>query len=220
MSEPALEPQPVEPAAVEPAEPGEPAWSPSQDDWQQLQGAVGYLAQLEQQRAQVYLPAQNQGEVPLPDPWERPDSYQDDLKRWGQSLVAPVREYQTQAQYAEAEERLHDMLSDFATRDGEFDVDLARIRVDRLFPQMQQRYGNGAKAAEAAAEAAAAEQRAYEQKLYEKSVAKYTNQLSTLSGAPGEPGSSYTQGVQQRTMPDYRQGGSVTNRFFNGGDRS
>ena len=88
------------------------------------------------------------------------------------------------------------------------------MRAESLLPDMQRKYGATPQAAEAAIEAAAHQQRAYEQRQRERYVAEHTNHISTLAGAPGEPGSSYTVGVQQRTMPDYKQGGSVASRFF------
>ena len=88
------------------------------------------------------------------------------------------------------------------------------MRAESLLPDMQRKYGATPQAAEAALEAAAHQQRAYEQQQRERYVAEHTNHISTLAGAPGEPGSSYTVGVQQRTMPDYKQGGSVASRFF------
>lgn len=216
MSEPAYEPA-VEPAA-DPALDGsaapEPGWAPSREEWDQFTGAVQSLAQLEQQRASVYQPQQQTDGTPRPDPWERPDTFQQDLDAYINARMAPVQQFQTDAQLAEAEERAMDILADHATREGEFDTKLARIRADSLLPTMQQRYGPGPKAAEAALEAAAREQREYEQAIYQAAVSRYTNQIATLSGAPGEPGSTYTVGVQSRTMPDYTKGGSVTSRFF------
>ena len=214
MSDIAVEPIDVDPAPVDPAPEPAQSWAPSQDEWEQVTGALGYLAQLEQQRAQVYQPQSSQGQPTLPDPWERPDTFQQDLQAYIAAQVAPVQQFTNEAALSEAEERAMDILTDLASSGGEFDKDLARIRADHLLPQMQQRYGNGPKAAEAALEAAASEQRAYEQKMYEQAVSRHTNHLATLSGAPGEPGSTYVQGVTQRTMPDYRKGGSVTGKFF------
>ena len=204
---------PADPAADPATEPVAP-WAPSQEEWEQVTGAVGYLAQLAQQQAQVYQPQPMNGEQVRPDPWERPDSFQQDLDAYINQRMAPVQQFTQEAALSEAEERAMDILADFATRDGEFDKELARVRADHLLPQMQQRYGYGPKAAEAALEAAAVAQREYEQKVYADAIAKHTNQLATLSGAPGEPGSTYVQGVQQRTMPDYTKGGTVAQRFF------
>jgi len=88
------------------------------------------------------------------------------------------------------------------------------LRADAFLPEMQQRYGMGVKAAEEALARAAAEQRQWEMQRDEYAVNRYTNQLSTLSGAPGEPGSTYTQGVQVHTVGDYTKGGTVTDKFF------
>ena len=211
MSE--LTPETPESAAAEPVETAEaPSWAgPSQDDWTQLSEAVGYLATLEQQRAQVYAP-QQPGQQAQIDPFA--DDFQTQLDRYIEQRLQPVHQFQTEAQLAEAEERANDILTDLATKDGEFDTKLARIRADHLLPAMQARYGNTPKAAEAALEAAAREQREYEQQMYQNAVARHTNHIATLAGSPAEPGSTYTVGVQTRTMPDYRNGGRVTDRFF------
>ena len=213
--EPIQEPV-VEPEAEPTAEPVEPAWAPSQDEWQQISDAVGHLAQLEQQRAQVYQPQpgdQNQIDI---DPFG--ENFGEQLRGVIRQELTPYQEFQQSVAIGEAEERAMDILSDLASKDGDFDKDVARLRAEQMLPEMTAKYGPGVKAAEAALEAAAQQQRAYEQKLYEQAVAKHTNHLATLSGAPGEPGTGYTVGVSQRTMPDYREGGSVTRRFF-GPDR-
>jgi hypothetical protein len=207
MEEPVVDPaaEASEETAVEPEVP----WAPSQDEWQQFTGAVTYLAQLEQERARVYQPRgeeQPQGEF---DPYDR-----NQLRALFREEMHPYQEFQQQQQLAEAEERALDILDNLSKSGGEFDVAEARIRADHLLPQMQEKFGWGPRAAEAALEEAAKQQREYELRLEQRGVSKYTNQVSTLAGAATEPGSAYAQGVTQRTVPDFRKGGSVTDRFF------
>jgi hypothetical protein len=217
--DPGFVPAPPEPAGDVAPEPEAAPWAPAQEEWERLQGAVSYLAQLEQQRAQVYQPQQNAADIPRPDPWERPDTFHEDLDRYIEAKTAPFREFQNDAQLSEGEERALDILGDLAATDGEFDKEMARLRADRLHPEMVQRFGPGPKAAEAALQEAARQQREFELRFRKQAVDQYTNQLATLAGAPGEPGSTYTQGVQERVMPNYREGGSVTARFFGNNDR-
>jgi len=205
-SEPVVE-QPLE-------EPAETTWAPSQEEWGQLTQAVNYLAQLEQQRAQVYQPPQQ--DYQDWDPYDR-----EQVRALFREEFQPYAQDREQARLGEAEELARDILTDLAKRDGEFDIDLARLRAEQHLPEMQQRYGFSQKAAEEALARAAEEQRQWELQRDGQAVNRYTNQIATLAGAPGEAGSTYTQGVQQRTMPDYRQGGTVTQRFFGGnGDGS
>jgi hypothetical protein len=213
--EPIVEPD-VDPVS-DPAPDAEPAWSgPSQDEWGAVLGYINQQAERDQRMAQVYT-GQPQPEGPQrPDPWNRPDTFQDDLDQYINARMAPVSQFTQEAALAEAEERAQDILTDLATRDGEFDKESAYARANVILPQMVQRYGPGPKAAEAALEAASKAQREYEQKVREQAIAQYTNQIKTLAGAPGEPGSTYQVGVQSRTIPNYREGGSVTDRIFRG----
>lgn len=212
MSDLAPEVAPVDaPLDTTPEAPAAEAWAPSQDEWNQLSTAVSYLAGLEQQRAQVYQPQQAQ--QPTIDPFA--EDYATQIRGLVQSELQPYAEFQQSVREQEADERLNDMLHDEAAKGGEFDVELARMRMDRIAFELAPRYnGDLWAASEKAAELAAQQQRDYERSINDRAVSQYTNQLATLSGAPGEPGSTYTQGVQQRTMPDYTKGGSVANRFF------
>ena len=215
--EPIVEPD-VDPAP-DPAPDAEPAWSgPSADEWGAVLSYVNAQAQREQQMAQLYGAGPQQQEGPQrPDPWNRPDTFQDDLDAYIGARMAPVQQFTQEAALAEAEERAQDILGDLVAKHGEFDKEVAYARANVLLPQMVQRYGQGPKAAEAALEAAAQAQLAYETQVREKAIAQYTNQIKTLAGAPGEPGSTYQVGVQSRTIPDYRAGGSVTDRVFGRG---
>lgn len=207
-------------AAAYPAEteaPAEPAWSLSQDEWQQTQETLAQLAEFAQSQPRLVYPGQqqqdNQQQYPEYDPYD-PQSLLQFVRSGLAPDLAPITQTHEQIVLGEAEERAMDILNDIKARDGDYDVEVARIRADALLPQMQEQYGYGPRAAEAALEQAAKEQRAYEQKLIERAVAQHTNQLATLAGAASEPGSTYTVGTQQRVIPDYRQGGTVTSHFF------
>lgn len=198
------------PGGEPPAEPEPPAWTgPTQEEWQQVQATNQALAEFVQRQQQVYAPPQ-QGETE-PDFYDDPNAWLD--YKLGQRL-APIEQTHQRELLDEAEERAMDILHDLSTRDGEFDKDLARARADRLLPQFQAKYGNTPQAAQAALEAAAQQQREWEAQFGQRAVAQHTNHIATLAGAPGEPGSTIVSGVQQRTMPNYREGGRVTDRFF------
>lgn len=205
-SDPVLD-QPID-APIESA-----PWSPSQDEWGQMVQGLNYLLEAQQRQASIYAPPQQEQYVEW-DPYDR-----EQVLNLFRQEMAPLYQDREQAQLGEAEERARDILSDLSKRDGEFDIEIARLRAESFLPQMQERYGPGPRAAEEALAAAAAAQRQWEMERDRTAVDRYTNQIATLAGAPGEPGSSYTQGAQTRTMPDYRQGGTVTDRFFGGGDR-
>lgn len=213
MSE--LAPEGVAPEPLEPAPEAAPEapWAPSQDEWQQIAGAVGYLAELEQRRSQVYEQPGG-GETPVEiDPFD-PDSVAAYVDQLVQQRTAPLQQLHQQITHDEGEERARDILADDAAANGEFDIDMARLRADRILPQLNARGIRGPKAAQEALAQAAKDQRAYETERDKKAVERHMNQLQTLNGAPGEAGSTYSQGVQQRVMPDYRGGGSVVSKFF------
>lgn len=205
-----------DPAGAGAADPGEgaatePAWAPSQDEWQQVQSTLGAVADFVSRQAQVFSPQPQQGASPLA---EYGPEFEAALAAYVDSRMAPVQQFTQEAQLAEAEERAQDILGDLVSKHGEFDRELAYARANTVLPAMVQRYGSGPKAAEAALEEGARLQREYEQRVKEQAVSQYTNQIKTLSGAASEPGTQYQVGVQQRTIPNYREGGSVTDRVF------
>jgi hypothetical protein len=208
-----------DPAAGEPGGEAEP-WSLSQDDFAQLGSrfdqlaeTVEQLARLEAARAQPYLQQQPQGggEVPLPDPWNRPDSYEDDLRAWGESLVQPFQQRFETLDHQDGQERLTDVLTDLEGEKGEFLAPtrddmyaLATAKARELYPQFAARMGNGDPAAEAAMGAAFDYAKGVEKKLVEAAIARHTNEIAELAGAPRPPGSSYSEGLQVRAVPDWR----------------
>lgn len=196
---------------ADPAAAAEAPWAPSQDEWQQIAGAVGYLAELEQKRSAVYAP-QDEEQTPELNPFD--PSFVEQLRGMIHQEVAPIAGRFQEMSAEESEAQIKDILSDYASRDGEFDIGLARARARDMAPAFFAKYGKANGAAEKLLEQAANEQRAWEAQFAESAVNRHTNRLSTLAGAPGEPGSQYAVGAQTREMPDYRKGGSVTQRFF------
>lgn len=198
------EPAPAEPAA-------EPAWTgPSQDEWGSVMTYVQAQQQREAQIAQMYgAPGTQQPEAP--DLYDDPDAW---LEHKLSQRLAPVEQFQREVSMEEANERAMDILGDLASRDGDFNKQIARLRAEELLPKFQQQYGNTPQAAEAALAAGAHQQREYEAEERKRYVDEHTNHIATLAGAPGDPGSTFVQGTQQRTMPNYREGGRVTDRFF------
>lgn len=211
MSEPIQEPQaPLEAAAEEPAWAG-----PSQEEWQQTQQAIQYLAEMAQNQPQIVMPGQQQDQPqtrPGLDPYD--DGFETRLIEYIDQRMQPYSQLHTEIVMGEAQERAQDILTDLAARDGDFNKDMALSLAERLLPEQTARYGPGPRAAEEALQLAAQQVREYEKTVGQSAIDQHLNQLKTLSGAPSEPGSVYAQGVQQRTVPDYRQGGTVTQRFF------
>jgi hypothetical protein len=161
---------------------------------------TGLAGQIEQPQQQGQQPAQQQGEVQL-DPFD--DNFGTNLaqtiQQAVQQAISPVTQQigqqQHQQQTAEAQERLRDIYSDIATREGEFTVEAA----EALFPLYQQeaisRYGMTPRAAEYAAQQSASYIRSIEKQAADKAVEQYKNQLSTLAGAPADTGGGGANGV-------------------------
>jgi hypothetical protein len=106
----------------------------------------------------------------------------------------------------EGTEKARDILHDNLSREGEFILEGSNDKALRLaeayLPEMQQRYGASAEAAEQAINAAANEIREYERAVGEAFHARQMNQLKTLNDAPREPGAAVPPAVQtQATVP-------------------
>lgn len=194
----------LEPPAAAPEQ-----WAMSQEQFDELQGNLSFLMEQEQRRQQMFAPQQQQ-EPQGPSFYEDPDGW---LEHRLAERLAPLQEFQEEIKIQEGSERAKDMLSDLASRGGDFDHDLAMLRAEQILPQMKRQYGDTWQAAEKALEAAAEQQRKWEQARDQAAVQQHTNHITTLAGAPGEPGSTYG-GAQQRTMPNYRTGGSVTDNLL------
>jgi hypothetical protein len=176
---------PEEPAAAEPE--GPPEWfSPYQERFDQFTQSAEQLAFVAQQ-----LQAQQQPQSR--EPW---DPFAENAE---EGLRNIIREELTPYQYArqtweqqEGNERARDVLQDNISREGEFILEGSQDRALRLaeayLPEMQERYGATAEAAEQAINAAAAETREYERQVGEAYHARQMNQLKTLNDAPREPG--------------------------------
>lgn len=183
--------EPQAPFEAESAEPVEPAYvGPSPDEWQETQQE---LAQLREAYQQMQAPQEES--FPLIDPFA--DDYPQQLAAYVsqtvQQAIQPVSEWQYQQQLSEAEERALDIIEDDVSRNGEFLLgerafDGVRALANSFFAEEAQRYGNGPKAAQTAIYRAAATWREYEKELAQKAIEQHTNQLTTLSGAPREPG--------------------------------
>lgn len=225
MSDTFVDPAGLDPAAADPA--AEPQWGgPSQDEWGQV---MGYVAE-QQAQQQAYQQAQEQQASQQAQPQQYPnlDPFDENFSQQAVELfrsiqaeqLAPLQQWQQTQQLGEAENRAYDILDDIVSREGEF-LDSERAfpavisRAQQFYGEEASKHGDGPRAAEAALTRAASEQRAYEKAVADAAVARHNNQLTTLSGAATEPGSSYgIPGAQQRTVPDYRQGGSVADRIF------
>ncbi|MBA2370734.1 MAG: hypothetical protein H0V71_03700 [Chloroflexi bacterium] len=215
-----------EPAPA-PEAPAEPAWTgPSQEEWTQYQSEqAGMREYLSQQQAAQQQYQQPQGQQsPQIDPFS--DDFSQQLEAFmGQALqqhLAPYQQWQEQQQLGEAEERALDILEDNISREGDYldnekALTAARALANVYYSEEASRMGAGPEAAEAALQRAATTVREYEKAVSDAAIARHTNQLRTLSGAPNEPGSSYSQGAQELVTGDYRGGGSVANKIFGGG---
>lgn len=214
---------PAAPAGGEAAE--EAGWAgPSQEEWEAAQERLSRLDEIEQRIPVAPAYQQQVQDDGFGDVREAFSLLGLDASRFDAYLgarlgpaIAPFAETHEQIQLAEGEERAMDILSSIASEKGDFDQERARMIADSFLPAAVAKFGPGPKAAEEALALAAADQMAYEKKLRDAAIAQHTNQLSTLAGAPAEPGTSYSQGVQQRVIPDFRKGGSVTERMFGGG---
>lgn len=189
--------------APEPEAPAEPAWSgPSQDEWNEYQEAVRFLAQAQQAppEPQHQEQPQTQAEIDF-----FADNAQEQLDAYIESKLAPYADYTQQAILSEAEERAHDILSDIVQREGEFlfegSLEKARGLANQYVPQMAAQYGYGPAAAEHALEQAAKDVREWEQAVGQAYHERQINQLSTLGGAPRQPGAAGTGGAQQFVIP-------------------
>jgi len=214
------------PPGAAPLPPAEPAYQgPSPEEWEQSQAELAQLREFAQRQREVFAPQQQQTQQ-LPDIDLFADNPTEQIANLlGHMLdqrLAPFQEWQQQQQLGEAEEVALDILEDDVARNGDFRdkeraIAAARALANLYMPEEAQRHGYGPQAAEAALFRAAADIREYEKAVAEAALNEHTNQMRTLSGAPGEPGSAYTQGTQTRTTPNYRESGmSVTDRMFGG----
>lgn len=186
----------VEPEA--PAEaPAEDTWQgPSQEEWQQTQEALQQFQNLVQPPVQQ----QQAQEPPLEfDPFA--DNPVEQIREIVRRETATYAEFIQNQQYTEGEARGKDVLSDLASRDGDFNVDrayeigLARYReAAATQPPSWDLY-------ESCLNSAAKDVRSYEQSIATQAVERFKNELAGLGGARPELGVT-TNGTGQFTIPE------------------
>lgn len=172
----------------------EQTWTgPSAEEWQETQQLIRAQQEWIAQQAAA---SQEQQTI---DPYEDIDGY---LEQKFEQKLAPYQGFQQEVVLREAEERAMDILSDIAKSGPEFDLQDARIRADHLLGEMQQRYGFGQKAAEAALQEAARQQiekeRAYGEAYHQRKI----NELQGLRGVPREPAPSGTAAAAEVVTPE------------------
>lgn len=131
-----------------------------------------------------------------------------------QQIQAPMEQRAQAETLAEGEQRLKDVLADDISRNGDFATDpetgaspgqtLVRPLADLFFPEFAARFGASPRAAEFAMQKAAGVVRQLEQVAGKVAIAKHTNQLETLAGAPGEPGAGGGAGVGVQTVGEIK----------------
>lgn len=197
-------PEAVAPEPMEAEAPAAPTWTgPTQEEWEQTQQALEYVSSLMQPTFPQREDAPQEIEL---DPLD--DGFRSQLDQWFDQKVAPYAEYVRAQQSQEGEQRSKDVLTDLASRDGDFDI-------DRAYEVALARFREAAAVQPAAASwellektlgQAAQDQRTYDKKVAEAAVERYKNELAGLSGARSELPAGATNGSQQFTVP---QGGGL-----------
>lgn len=199
-----------------PAAEPEPQFSVSQEEWEQTQQAIQYMASL------VAPPQPEYQQQPEPAQLDflAPDE-QEQLDRFIESKLAPYADYTQQAILGEAEAKAMDILTDIVARDGEFlipgSTEKARALANTYVPQMAAQYGYGPAAAEHALEQAVKDVRDWETAVGQAYHERQINQLGTLSGARHEPGTAGS-GAQQFVIPEGGDLMDVVRRHTGGGN--
>lgn len=198
-------PAPVEPggdAGGAPEPPAEPAWTgPSQEQWEETQQALQYMASLVQPPVQQ----QQQQEPVQLDPLD--DNFKEQLDRYLEDRFSPYSEYVQAQQVREGDARAQDILADIQSREGEFlitgSTEKARTLANTYIGQTNQQFPNDpVRAAEQALELAAKDVREWEAAVGKAYHERELNQLSTLAGAPNGLGAGNGGGAQQQfTVP-------------------
>jgi hypothetical protein len=203
MSDLAPEGAPVEPVVEE--TPAEQPWTPDPAEWQATQERLDQIQQVVQPQPQWQPP---QGPV-IPDPWNRPETYEEDFKAYIEYAQAPYAQFQQQLQNAEAEERGMAYLDEQAKAVGEFDRDTAWARANILTYQGVEVYK--------ALEQAAKETREYERRVGEAYHQQQIEQIQTVAGAPRTIAAGIN-GAQTVGVGNYGNvPGAVTARMFGPG---
>lgn len=237
--------EPVTPpaGATEPA----PAWSP-----EQLQGDPGFrdfiaqeAAQIAEQRLSALLeqfstaePAAGQGQDPNAglaalDPFS--DDFGQALDQRFETMLArveqmvgqvaqPLQQQMQQANVAEGEQRIQDMIADDVARNGDFPrapgeteskaQQLVQPLAEVMFNDIAARYGNTPRAVEIAIQQASATVRGIIAEAGAAAIAEHTNRLAGLAGAHGEPAAG---AVGAQGVPDTLDPGEITRRYARNG---
>lgn len=211
--DPALEPaaaEPEVPAAEPSAEPAAVAWTADSPEFRQAvaEAASAEADALLQARLPQYLEqmlgGQERPEQPGLDPSDI-DIFADDgiprlIEALGQtfdSKLARVEQFiqsqqqqAEQASYQEGEGQMKDILTDLASREGEFNVDAAFAFRQPFLNEAVAKYGVSMHAAEVGLAHAARFFRGLEKAAGDKAVEQYKNEMATLAGAPSEASGS------------------------------
>jgi hypothetical protein len=190
-------------------EPVEPSWQgPSQDEWQQTQNLIAYVAQA----------IQPQEEQPGVDPFA--DDFQARLDQYIDQRLAPIQSVQQEAVMGRAEEQAMEMLTGYAQADPfiyEGSLQNARKLANDFLPQAQQQFGYGPRAAEEALKAAHKAVREWEGKVGEAYHQRQMEQLRGLGQVRREPSSNGMNGQTSQLITSSGPGDerSVLNKYFN-----
>lgn len=121
-----------------------------------------------------------------------------------QGVAQPLAAQQEAAQAAEGEQRIQDMIADDISRNGDLPAKaqpLVRTLAEQMFPEVSARYGATGRAAEMAVQKAAAMVRDIVSEALTMGAEQTRNQLSTLAGAHGEPGTGQAGVVTTSAQP-------------------
>lgn len=139
-------------------------------------------------------------------------------------ISQPLQAQMEQATVAEGNQRLQDMIADDIARHGDFPrapgeteskaQQLVQPIAEALFPQVSSRYGNTPRAAEAAISQAAGIVRGLVAEAKTAGVEEYKNQLGTLAGVNGEPG---TGAAGAQGLSDTQDPNEITRRYAQSG---
>lgn len=167
-------------------EPVEPAWSgPSQEEWQQTQQALLYMAQQ----------LQPQQQEPVIDQFA--DNFQEQLDAYLDQRLAPIQTVQQEAIMGRAEEQAMEILTNVAATDPfiyEGSLENARKLANDYIAQTQQQYGYGPRAAEEALKLAHKAVREWETKVGEAYHQQQLEQLRGLGQVRREPAAAGMNG--------------------------
>jgi len=208
------------PEPVAPAEPEEPAFSVSPEDWESMQQLQGYMMEQLGQIAQALQP--QQGLQPPPDSMLSPEEWQYITAMNQQAIqqaVAPL--YQMREQYTQdvGSELARDILSDENSRNGDFlfkgsfERALELAEATYLQPAIAQ-YGENNRAAEQAVAQAAAAVREWETEVGKAYYEREMNQLRGIANAPRQPPAGQNGAVQPHTLPEGNSLRAVARQHF------